>query len=334
MAGRATAPGRLKNLRRQWFLFFLAAVLLAAWRYPFSESEIWSAEALKHGCIIGIFFIGGLTLPSRGIGRSLLQWKLHLYIQGFSLAFIPLCFWLQDRGLAWMSYDPLLRQGLIILACVPVTVTSGVALTRMAGGNEAGALCNAALGNLLGVVLTPLLIYGMLGRAGELEYASVVQSLGLKVLLPLLLGQAVQFLLTVPGQRRGRILGVLSQLLLLLMLYLVFSKSLHQEWSLPMVNLLWLLLLLTVDHVLILWASWQGSGLKLWGFSREDRLAAVLVGSQKTMALGIPLISVIYAGVPGVGFLAVPLLCYHALQLLVDGVLASAVAARRPTVEV
>ena len=52
-----------------------------------------------------------------------------------------------------------------------------------------------------------------------------------------------------------------------------------------------------------------------------DAVAVAMCGATKTLALGMPLISVIYAGNPSAGILALPLIVYHASQILQGNVL-------------
>lgn len=54
---------------------------------------------------------------------------------------------------------------------------------------------------------------------------------------------------------------------------------------------------------------------------RPDAVAVVICGSTKTVAMGVPLISVMYKEVPYVGLLALPLIVYHALQVLLGGLM-------------
>lgn len=51
----------------------------------------------------------------------------------------------------------------------------------------------------------------------------------------------------------------------------------------------------------------------------RDAVSVVICGSMKTVAMGVPLISVMYKAVPYAGLLALPLILYHALQVLLGG---------------
>lgn len=56
-------------------------------------------------------------------------------------------------------------------------------------------------------------------------------------------------------------------------------------------------------------------------FSRPDSVSVVMCGSTKSAALGIPLIKVIFANDPNIGIVTIPLLMYHAEQLLAGSIM-------------
>lgn len=59
----------------------------------------------------------------------------------------------------------------------------------------------------------------------------------------------------------------------------------------------------------------------LMRMTKPDAVAVVICGSTKTVAMGVPLISVMYKQVPYAGLLALPLIVYHALQVLLGGLM-------------
>jgi sodium/bile acid cotransporter 7 len=60
----------------------------------------------------------------------------------------------------------------------------------------------------------------------------------------------------------------------------------------------------------------------------EDRIAAVLCGSKKTLASGVPMAHLIFGANPALGLILIPIMIYHPLQLAICGVLAQRWAAR------
>ena len=51
----------------------------------------------------------------------------------------------------------------VTLSCLPPPVSSAVILTQAAGGNEAAAVFNSALGSVLGIFATPFLLLSLVG---------------------------------------------------------------------------------------------------------------------------------------------------------------------------
>jgi sodium/bile acid cotransporter 7 len=58
-----------------------------------------------------------------------------------------------------------------------------------------------------------------------------------------------------------------------------------------------------------------------FGFNREDRIAIVFCGSKKSLASGVPMAKVLFAG-GALGAVVLPLMLFHQLQLMVCAVLA------------
>ena len=65
------------------------------------------------------------------------------------------------------------------------------------------------------------------------------------------------------------------------------------------------------------------------GFSREDAIAIQFCGTKKSLATGLPMANVLFAGSP-VGLLVLPLMIFHQAQLMACGSLASRYARQAP----
>ena len=96
------------------------------------------------------------------------------------------------RALAPGLLSDELYTGLLLLCALPSTVQSSIAFTSIARGNVAAALTAASLSNLLGVLVTPLLLGVLLRREGVGFSTSVIQKLALELLLPFALGQLLR----------------------------------------------------------------------------------------------------------------------------------------------
>jgi len=110
-------------------------------------------------------------------------------------------------GLRNNTIDVSMLVGLVGLGALPTTISSNVVLTRNAGGDDAAAMIEVMIGNVLGPFITPALITWLLPRdpaftpwsptatssLGDL-YRDVFKQIGLSVLIPLAVGQTVQWL--------------------------------------------------------------------------------------------------------------------------------------------
>jgi len=127
-------------------------------------------------------------------------------------------------------------------------------------------------------------------------------------------------------------LSVVDRGSILLVVYTAFSEAVvagiwHQlsPASLGMLVLVDAALLGVVLTVTSLLPRWLG-------FSRADRITILFCGSKKSMASGLPMAGVLFAG-QGVGLLVLPLMLFHQIQLMVCAWLAGRYG-RRALVEV
>ncbi|MGH8814465.1 MAG: bile acid:sodium symporter, partial [Advenella sp.] len=66
---------------------------------------------------------------------------------------------------------------------------------------------------------------------------------------------------------------------------------------------------------------------RLMGFSLEDRITLVFCGSKKSLASGLPMAQVLFAG-QAVGAIILPLMIFHQIQLMVCAVIAAKLGKR------
>jgi len=86
---------------------------------------------------------------------------------------------------------------------------------------------------------------------------------------------------------------------------------------------------LPAAHILILLISYSGA--RMLHFSRENTISVLFVAPQKTLAVGVPLITTYFASTPeALGIALLPLVFYHTWQLLVAGLLKNSRIVRTP----
>ncbi len=321
----------LQRLLRDWFLvgMILAVVLAALFPGVGRTGGPLHAEVLADVGIFLVFFLHGLGLSTERMKAGLTRWRLHLLVQAFTFGVFPLL-WLLLDALAgrWLPAD--LSLGFLYLCAVPSTISSSVAMTALGRGNVAGAIFNASLSSLLGVVLTPLLV-GLLSRtAGQaLPLGDAILKLATLLLLPLAVGQGLRPLVGRWFARYQKATHGFDKLVILLLVYASFCDSVEAGLftryggGILGVTFAGAALLLAV----VLWLSTRAA--RWAGFDKEDEIAAVFCGSKKTLASGVPMARLLFGAHPGLGLIVLPLMFYHQLQLLVCSVLAERYSSRQ-----
>jgi sodium/bile acid cotransporter 7 len=317
----APAP---KKFRVDWFLWAIfGAVGLAALAPGVGRTggPIHAEVITKYG-VMAAFFVYGLTLAFAALKGGALNWRLHLAVQAVTFILFPALAWalLQVAG---ARLSPPLALGFVYLCALPSTISSAVALTAVARGNVAGAVFNATLSSLLCVVLTPLWLHalgGFAGAAGDLGKS--ILDIARLLVLPMAIGQLCRPWLAGWAARHRAQLALVDRLLILFLIYATFCDSFAggvwagHGWTLLGGVALGSAVLFAIASAA---TAALGRGLKL---NRADRLALMFCGTQKSLAQGATMSRVLLAGHPAAGLVLLPIMIYHALQLIVGGVLA------------
>jgi solute carrier family 10 (sodium/bile acid cotransporter), member 7 len=213
--------------------------------------------------------------------------------------------------------------GILFLCALPSTVQSSIAFTAIARGNVAAAVCSASLSNLLGVFLAPMLVSLLLhssaaGGSGPGSVGKIV----LQLFVPFVAGHLARPWIGRRVERSSRLLAYTDRGTVLLIVYVAFSASMVEGlWRLLPLSSLALLCGLLGGMLAIVLAATTLLSRRL-GFSTADEIAIVFCGSKKSLASGVPIARILFAGNPALGMIVLPVLVYHQLQLLVCAVLA------------
>ncbi|KAL6289297.1 hypothetical protein ACE6H2_006807 [Prunus campanulata] len=136
----------------------------------------------------GIFIISGLTLHTGEIVAAAQAWPAGIFGLVSILLFTP---YFSRIILQLQLQPPEFVRGLAIFCCMPTTLSSGVALTQLAGANSALALAITVITNLLGILIVPFSIskYVADGVGVSVPTKQLFKSLVLTLLVPLILGK-------------------------------------------------------------------------------------------------------------------------------------------------
>ncbi|MCD2195668.1 bile acid:sodium symporter [Actinomycetospora endophytica] len=266
-----------------------------------------------------LFFLYGARLSPRDAWEGLRHWRLHLTVVVATFVVFPLL-GLAGHLLAPTVLTPELAAGLTFLCCLPSTVQSSIAFTSVARGNVAAAICAASFSNLLGIIASPLLVALLLATRGGFSGQAVLD-VALQLLLPFLLGQLARPWIADFVARHRTVLGFVDRGSILLVVYSAFGEGVVDGvWH--RVSATSLLALVGVEIVLlglVLVLTWYAG--RAVGLPREDQITIMFCGSKKSLASGLPMAGVLFAG-PVVGLIVLPLMLYHQLQLMVCAALA------------
>jgi sodium/bile acid cotransporter 7 len=90
------------------------------------------------------------------------------------------------------TMDSSLVMGMIICSCLPLPTNMALILTASSKGDEALAIINSTIGNLLGVFVSPLLVLLYLHQSTTIDVARIYTRIFLRVLVPLFVGIIVR----------------------------------------------------------------------------------------------------------------------------------------------
>lgn len=323
-------------LKKNWFPCGILGAVGLGLLAPGVGPVLNAGKVASTGAVVVIFLLSGLALPSDQMKRGLRNLRVHLLVQGFIFGAVPAWFWL-SAGWLRGEMDGGLLLGVYALAVFPTTISSCIVFTQMAEGNVATTIFNAVLSNLAGVFVSPLLLTLLARQAGRglpmAEVLPIFAALAVKVLLPFVAGQVLRLRLRDLADRHRKRLSTASGCLILLIVFLAFCRAADSETLRQSAGRLPLpLAYLAGSNVLLMGAAY-GAG-RLLRLGPAERASVLFTAPQKTLAMGVPLLSTFFASRPEVlGAAMIPILFYHPWQLLTAGLARSlfGASAERPS---
>lgn len=317
---------QLRTALDPYILAMFAMVALAALIPARGQGAVVAGAAADAG-IVFLFFLYGARISRADAWAGMSRWRLQLAVLAVTFALFPLLGVGITAG-AQTLLPTALASGLMLLCVLPSTVQSSIALTSIARGNVAAALCAASTSNIVGVALTPVLAGWLMQAAGaELSFA-VFRDIVLQLLAPFLVGQMLRPVIGDWIARKKALLTIADRGSILLIIYVAFSRGVVSGvWSQVQpadLAVLFMILVALLATILILTSF---IGRNILGFDRADSIVLQFCGSQKSLASGLPIASVLFAG-PSLGMIVLPLMLYHQMQLVVCAILAPRYGAR------
>ena len=318
---------RLSAIPFDTFLLAVAAtVALAALVPAHGEAADAVSDAAK-AAIALLFFLYGTRLSPEQAWHGVRQWRLHLLVLATTFVIFPIL------GLAARTLVPAvltidLYNGLLFLCLVPSTVQSSIAFTSIARGHVSAAIVSASLSNILGVVLTPLLVVLVMKTSGVPRVdGTAVRDIMVQLLLPFAAGQLARPWLAGTVARYAALLKVVDRGSILLVVYTAFSMGVVKGiWA--SVDVWRLVMVAAVAAVLLALVLTTTTVIgRLARLDRGDAVVLLFCGSKKSLASGLPMALVLFPAAT-VGLTMLPLMIFHQIQLVVCAVIASRLGRR------
>jgi sodium/bile acid cotransporter 7 len=318
----------LKRFGFDGFILALIGMIALASLYPAGGTKggaISLPDIANYGVSL-VFFFYGLRLNRSKLAAGLSNWKLHLVVHGSTFILFPLLL-LSVKSFFHQSNDRVLWLSCFFLASLPSTVSSSVVMVSIARGNIPAAIFNASISSILGVFITPLWMQLVTKPVpGESNLGQIILKLILQVLVPVMIGLLLNARWGWFAEKYRKRLKYLDQLTILLIVYTAFCESFsrHMFSNLGIVQLAILaacmLGLFFFVYFLISLVC------RLLHFNREDRITAVFCGSKKSLVHGSVMVKVLFSNSDLMGVLLLPLMLYHALQLISASMIAQKMA--------
>lgn len=318
------------------FTTFLIATVILASVLPAKGEAVPVLSVVTDIAIAFMFFLYGTRLATKAVIEGMAHWRFHLVVLAATFVMFPLIGVAVTKLPTWLLPAPL-ALGLLYLCLLPSTIQSSLAFTSIAGGNVAAAMVAATLSSLLGTVLTPLLVAWLASAHGSVATADAIREIVKLLLIPFVLGQLARPFIGGFVARHKQILGATDRGSILLVVYGAFSHAVVAGiWqALPPSGLLFMVV---IEAVILGFALVTTRFVaRRLGFDRADTIAIVFCGSKKSLASGVPMAGVLFAG-PDLGMVLLPVMLFHQMQLMVCAVLArrwgaetAALAAGAPT---
>ena len=306
----------LKIIKHHWFLVALLLAMAAGFWLASPMKMLASAIWLKWLIVAATMLMMTWPLETGKLLESGSKPVAPLIATFLNLAVAPLLAWPISKLL---GAD--LGAGLILAAAVPSTLASAAVWTRRAGGNDAIAIMVTIITNLFCFVVTPAWVFFLIQIEMPQELlVATIRNLLFYVVLPMIIGQLLRLNSSSAKWATSHkpTFSIIAQVGILCIV-LLGSISMRLRLSNHGVGAIQLnLLAATIVSVLVLHLSILLMGIQLgrWtGHSKPDQIAIAFAGSQKTLMVGL-------STALSMGLNIIPIVAYHALQLIVDTLIA------------
>lgn len=321
----------LKKIRIDPFVIALLISVAVAYFWPYlgsSKSPV-DLDRVSSWGISFIFFFYGLSLNTEAIKNGLKNWRLHVVIQASTFVVFPLLV---------LPFYPLFKNGsyellwlaFLFMAALPSTVSSSVVLVSMAKGNLPAAIFNASISGILGILFTPLWMMPFINQTNvDFDFTAIYRQLVTEIVIPLALGLLLRKYLSRWALKYKRQLDIFDKLIILIIVYKSFVHSFEDKiFTSVSLTTMVVLVALVIGLFFLMYnlTGWIG---KLLKFNQADRITNQFCSTKKSLIHGTVFSEAMFGKTSIIGILLLPLMIYHALQILIISIYATRIREER-----
>ncbi|WP_405607117.1 bile acid:sodium symporter family protein [Polaribacter sp. Asnod1-A03] len=310
------------------FILSIIGVILIAYFFPNWATED-SKAPLNTISSIGIsliFFFYGLKLNPTELKSGLKNWKLHILVQGATFLMFPLLV-LFFRPIIQNEEQETIWLAFFFLAALPSTVSSSVVMVSIAKGSIPSAIFNASISGIIGILITPLWMGLFINNPQtDFNFTNIYIKLILQIIFPVVLGLLLQRFLGKFAHKHSSKLTLFDKSIILLIIYKSFAESFINGVFNAVSILDLLAIFIGVITLFLIAFSLTGFLSKKLNFNNEDKITAQFCGTKKSLVHGTVFSKILFKGMSSIGIMLLPLMLFHATQILIISIVASKLA--------
>jgi sodium/bile acid cotransporter 7 len=217
-------------------------------------------------------------------------------------------------------FEAMAALGIIVMCCVPVTLSSATVITEVAHGNAVWALIMTIIMNLTGIFTIPLMLKICMEEADGVSISgwNILLKLVLLVLLPFVAGITARKLTKV---KTKYFVAYIPSICVILTVYAAAATSRKLFYKCSWSEILLLTVAVFSIHLILMLIAWAGG--KLIKLEAHELKALIFVSSQKTLPVSISVLALLCDN-PGTAI--IPCLLFHFMQLFIDSAIAAKLA--------
>ncbi|WP_026977982.1 bile acid:sodium symporter family protein [Flavobacterium tegetincola] len=309
----------LKKIKIEPFVLAIISTVLLAYLIPFFGNKEMVKPILLGVSGVGIsliFFFYGLKLNYTIIKEVLKNWKVHLIVQSATFILFPLIV---------LLFYPFIRTdtahtlwlAVFFLAALPSSVSASVVMVAVAKGNVPAAIFNASLSGIIGILITPIwMSYFIQVETMDFDFSEIYFNLITEIIVPLILGILLQRFFGGWAIRHAAKISTFDKSIILLIVFKSFSESFLNGIfsSIGIVDML----LLAMAVILLFWFVYYTLKFICYrlDINREDSIAILFCGSKKSLIHASVMSKIMFAHLPFVGIMLLPVMLFHGFQIV------------------